>query len=663
LSYSWQSSDQQGAVESNGNTAVLAVVLAIVAGASCSIFHAAPLTAAKESSPGNYSRDAEAEFTGVRRSSFYLPMRDGVKIATDLYLPRGLKPGQKIPTILVQNRYGRLIEPRAPFRWFFLPISGCTRLFVRRGYAWVETDVRGSAASFGSIPYPWSPDEIRDGDDVVNWIVHQPWSDGKVGTTGTSYVGVSAEMLLANRNPAVKAAAPMFAWWDTYTAETFPGGIYLSWLIPRWARIDDIVDHDAVWEMGRYKWYTPFFISGIAPVEGDRGLRLLREAIAQHNNVDVSQFLSSVTYRDDILGDMAGFADGFDSAVREHMKRVFDSGGGVIELSNPARYKAEIEASGAAIYNFDGWFDGPTCRSAIRRFLDLSNPQKIILGPWIHAVTRNVETGRPFDDDAERLRFFDYELKGVANGVMEEPRVTYYTMVEDKWKTAARWPLPNQTIISWYLGSGHTLTRVKPETANAWDTYTVDYTAGTGHHTRWEPLIGGEFSGGSSIVDYADRSVADSKLLVYDTPALSNDIEVTGHPIVILYVTSTAHDGEFLAYLEDVAPDRSVKYVTEGALRAIDRKLCDEKKPFYSVVPCHSFLRKDREPLVPGETAEIRFDLYPISYLFRAGHSMRLTIAGADKDHFPVFPGNPPTLRFARAASDPSRIDLPVIPR
>jgi uncharacterized protein len=643
--------------------AILQAAIALIALASCSIFRSALPTGTKQSSPGHYSGYTQAQFSAITRSSFYLPMRDGVKIATDLYLPNGLQPGQRLPAILVQNRYGRLIEPRAPFRWFYLPISSTTKLFVRHGYAWVETDVRGSAASFGSIPYPWSPDEIRDGDDIVNWIVRQPWSDGKVGTIGTSYNGVSAEMLLVNRNPAVKAVAPMFAWWDTYTAETFPGGIYLSWLIPRWARIDDIIDHDTVWKMSRYKWYIPLFISGIAPVDTDRNGAMLREAIAQHNNVDVAKFLGCVTYRDDVPSELAGFADGFDSAVREHIKRVFDSGGGVIELSNPARYKSRIEASGAAIYNFDGWYDGPTCRGAIQRFLDVTNPQKIILGPWIHAVTRNVETGTRFEDDAELLRFFDYELKGISNGVMSEPRVTYYTMVEDKWKTADRWPLPNQTMVSWYFGAGHTLTRTKPEATGASDVYTVDYTAGTGHHTRWEPLIGGEFSGGSSILDYGDRREADEKLLVYDTLPLANDTEVTGHPIVTLYVTSTAHDGEFFAYLEDVAPGGEVSYVTEGELRAIDRKLCDGRTPFYSVVPCHSFLRKDREPLVPGEVAESKFDLYPTSYLFRAGDSIRLGIAGADKDHFPIFPGNPPTLHIERTAAYPSRIDLPVIPR
>ena len=642
---------------------LLAAIAIVLAATACSLLANHASVGSKESSPGRYSGYSQAEFSAITRSSFYLPMRDGVKIATDLYLPRGLGAGRRLPTILMQNRYGRMIEPRAPFRWFFLPISGRVKLFVTHGYAWVETDVRGSAASFGNIPYPWSPDEIEDGDDIVNWIVHQPWSNGEVGTYGTSYAGVSAEMLLTKRNPAVKAAALSFAWWDTYTAETFPGGIYLSWLIPRWARIDDIIDHNAVGEMSQYKWYVPLFIKGIAPVDADPDGAMLRQAVAQHDNVNVAKFLGHVTFRDDIPDNLAAAASGFAPAVLDHMEAVFNSGGGVIELSNPARYKTEIEASAAAIYNLDGWYDGPTCRSAVQRFLDLSNPQKIVLGPWIHAVMRNIETGERFDDNAELLRFFDYELKGIANGVLEEPRVTYYTMAEEKWKSADRWPLPRQQMYSWYLGSDHTLTRAMPEAINASDTYVVDNTAGTGHHTRWEPLVGGEFSGGSSTLDYGDRAEGDKKLLIYQTPALTTDTEVTGHPVVIFYVTSTADDGEFFAYLEDVAPEGTVTYVTEGALRAIDRKLCSGNRPFYAVVPCHSLLRKDREPLVSGETAELKFDLYPTSYLFRSGHSIRLAIAGADKDHFPIFPGNAPTLRFARTAAYPSRIDLPVIPR
>jgi predicted acyl esterase len=178
-----------------------------------------------------------AEYSGASYSSRYLTMRDGVKIAVDLYLPRGLEPTKRIPAILEQSRYGRRIQLRAPLRWLIDTSPPYARFFARHGYAWVEIDVRGSSASFGSIAYPWSPDEIADANEVVNWIVRQPWSNGKVGATGLSYSGEAAELLLANRNPAVKAIAPYFAFWDTYEDTAFPGGVYLAWFIRTWSSL------------------------------------------------------------------------------------------------------------------------------------------------------------------------------------------------------------------------------------------------------------------------------------------------------------------------------------------------------------------------------------------------------------------------------------------
>jgi uncharacterized protein len=596
------------------------------------------------------------------RSSFYLAMRDGVKIAADLYLPKGLRAGQKIPTILVQTRYGRSLELRAPLKWVFRPGPGYAATFIEHGYAWIETDVRGSGASFGNIPYPWSPDEISDGNEIVNWIVRQPWSNGQVGALGVSYDGVDALLLTANHNPAVRAVAPLFGFWDIYLAAPFPGGIYLAWFIPRWSRLDRIVDQDTVWKMARYHWYTPLVLGGIAPVDGPDGPALLRAAVAEHNNVDVAKFLSSVVYRSDVPSETAGLLDGFTIAARSYAERTFSRGLGIVELSDPARYKSQIEDSHVPLRFFAGWYDGATTRGELQALLDLNNPRAIIIGPWIHAITRNIETGQHFDTGTELLRFFDQHLKGTGRLVAAEPLVTYYTMVEGKWKTAAQWPLPSQRTASWYLALNHMLSAVKPVGTHASDSYRVDYRAGTGHHSRWEPLVGTEFSGGSSVLDYGNRREADEKLLVYQTAPLSKETEVTGHPAVTLYVTSTASDGEFFAYLEDVAVDGRVTYVTEGELRAIDRKLMKSDEPFCTIVPCHSFMRADREPLVPGEVAEIKFDLYPISYLFRRGHSIRLALAGADRDHFAFFPGAPPVVRFERSASYPSRVDLPVIP-
>ena len=112
----------------------------------------------------------------------------------------------------------------------------CRKRFVTSGYAWVDVDVRGTGASYGSRFSEWSPDEIRDGAEVVDWIVSQPWSDGKVGALGSSYGGAAAEFLLVNRHPAVRAIAPRFALFDAYPDIAFPGGIHATWFTETWGR-------------------------------------------------------------------------------------------------------------------------------------------------------------------------------------------------------------------------------------------------------------------------------------------------------------------------------------------------------------------------------------------------------------------------------------------
>ncbi len=131
-----------------------------------------------------------------------------------------------------------------------------------------------------------------------------------------------------------------------------------------------------------------------------------------------------------------------------------------------------------------------------------------------------------------------------------------------------------------------------------------------------------------------------------------------------LYVSSTHDDGAFFVYLEDVGPDGRVRYITEGQLRALHRKVSDEKPPYVIHGPYHSFLRKDGMPLVPGEVARLAFELMPTSVVFQAGHRIRIAIAGADKDTFRRIPEEgSATIRVHRSPDYPSRIILPVIPR
>jgi uncharacterized protein len=134
--------------------------------------------------------------------------------------------------------------------------------------------------------------------------------------------------------------------------------------------------------------------------------------------------------------------------------------------------------------------------------------------------------------------------------------------------------------------------------------------------------------------------------------------------VVTLFVTSTATDGAFYAYLEDVDPDGRVIYLTEGQLRAIHRRVCDREPPLKLFVPHHSFLREDAMPLVPGEVAELRFGLLPVSALVRKGHRLRLAIAGHDKGTFARIPTQgQPTITVRRSLHHTSHIDIPVIPR
>ena len=182
---------------------------------------------------------------GVQRSSRYLEMRDGVKIAIDVYLPRSLQPGEKIPTILGQTRYYRraIIRPiLRPILNLISPFNKMVKRYLSQGYAFVMVDARGSGASFGSRAMEWSPDEVKDGAEIVDWIVAQNWSNGKVGATGVSYDGTAAEMLLINQHPAVKAVVLRYSLFDVYQDVAMPGGIRTENFLRTWSALNDSLD-------------------------------------------------------------------------------------------------------------------------------------------------------------------------------------------------------------------------------------------------------------------------------------------------------------------------------------------------------------------------------------------------------------------------------------
>jgi putative CocE/NonD family hydrolase len=143
---------------------------------------------------------------------------------------------------------------------------------------------------------------------------------------------------------------------------------------------------------------------------------------------------------------------------------------------------------------------------------------------------------------------------------------------------------------------------------------------------------------------------------------MERDVQITGHPLVNLYVSSTEIDGAFIVYLENVAPDGRVTYITEGQLRGVMRKVTDEPSPYEKLGPHRTERRPDAMPLVPGEVAELTFELWATSALIRKGHRIRVAVAGADADSFLRYPksGEVPTLNVERNQLHPSCVRLPM---
>ena len=332
-----------------------------------------------------------------------------------------------------------------------------------------------------------------------------------------------------------------------------------------------------------------------------------------------------------------------------------------MSLRNPKRgnYRTLIEKSGLPIYHLAGWYD-MFPRDTLLWWRNLGNPQKVVIGPWFHVDRHGL------DDAAEHLRWYDHWLKGVDNGVMDEDPIHYWTLDApegEEWRSTSTWPLPNEERVDFHFRKGPSGTSAsvndgvlsrEPADGSAHDDYVADYTATTSLVNRWANASGGP-------TGYPDMSGNDAKGLTYTTEPLDEDVEVTGHPIIHLWVSTDRDDCAFYAYLEDVHPDGFSQYVTEGVLLGSHRKLCEA--PWDNLgLPYHSGLEADVEPM-PDEPVELVFDLHPTSKRFPRGHRIRVTITCADCDNDQVPEYDPPAaVRVYTGGERASKIELPFVP-
>jgi putative CocE/NonD family hydrolase len=584
--------------------------------------------------------------------SLYIPLRDGVKLALDVTLPKGLDPDKKIPTLLSQTRYWRQMELRAPFKWFMDPNSllrdykDFNPFFSSHGYAIVGVDVRGTGASTGICPYPWALDSVEDMTEIVDWIISQPWSNGKVGGYGISYVGTTAELLATINHPAVKAVIPMFNHPDAYTDIAFPGGVLNKRFIQEWGHFDNVLDRNEI--PGEFGLLGRLVIKGVKPVDSDQNRRLLTEAVRDHGSNGNVYDMAQVLFCRDQYDEKTGVC---------------------VDDITIARYKEQLKGSQTAIFSWGSWMDGGTADAVIRRFLTYDQAYKAVIGAWEHGGRYHASPYQGPDLPAdpkvpeqwlEMLGFFDTHLQGSPEEIVSERTLYYFTMGEEKWKATQVWPVEDTQNECWYLADKKTLSQDKPTVESGSDDYTVDFEASTSNQNRWFSMNGVY----DQTVVYPERSLQNKHLLSYTTHPFKADTEITGYPVVTLFVASTETDGALYVYLEDVEPDGRVTYITEGQLRLIHRKISTEIPPYKLQIPYHSFKSADVMPMLPGEVSEIAFGLLPTSVLIKEGHCIRVSIAGHDEGTFVRIPESGiPVMTVFRNKIHPSSIDLPVIHR
>ncbi len=587
----------------------------------------------------------QPKFEDFSVSSTYISMRDGVKIAATICIPKGLSPGDKIPTLLYQTRYQRTHHLRIPYRWIWRETVDHypkTELFTANGYACIYVDVRGSGASYGFRILPFSEEEIKDGSDIVDWIINQPWSNGNVVSNGISYTGFTAEWLATNNHPAVKSVMMGHSGWDPFGDMIFPGGCFCTFFIQIWSFVRKQYNQNI---MKEFKTIMPFrwlLMKGIKYIHSDNDYTQLKEAIQEHSkNLYVFENITEINNRDDI-------------AIIENERLTFES-------RSIYTHQEELQKLNIPIYSWASWLDANFADIVIARFLCLRNPQFAIIGDWNHGAhlpanpfypSRKKVIPSPHDRIKTEISFFNKCLKGDG---FSEKLLFYYTMGEERWKKTRIWPPLGHSLQRWYFQEDNSLMTIKPHEKEGGDDYKINFRTSTGLFNRWMAPAG-------LPIDYTNRTIADKKLLTYTSLPLENDLEITGNPIITLYLSSTHDDGAIFVYLEDVDADGNVTYLTDGNLRLIHRKISTDEPPYKMLIPYHTFLKKDALPLVPNEITEIKFGLHATSVLVRKGHKIRIALAGADKDVFMRYPAEgKPVITIERNNKYPSFIDIPII--
>ena len=387
-------------------------------------------------------------------------------------------------------------------------------------------------------------------------------------------------------------------------------------------------------------------VTGVKPVEADADGSLLAAAVAEHeaNTVPFGAALE-YEYRDDPFGR-------YEETNVGHRR-------------SPSGHLPQIEESGVAMFIRAGWQDAGTVNGTLGRYNTIANAQQVYIGPWDHGARNDADPFRADDTPvapdadaqfAELVAFFDEHLKEGGSG-QTPSEINYYTLGADRWTRTETWPPDGFEDVTWYFGADGMLSRGVTRRRGGRGRL---HRRLHGHHRHAEPLVHQRGRWRRRVRRPAGRGREAADLHQRPDGGRHPRSRATrwsrfGCP----RPRATARSS---STLEDVAPDGTVTYITEGQLRAVMRALTDDPPLYRKYGPHRSELRADAMPLVPGEVAEISFDLWATSVLIREGHRIRVAVAGADADTFRRYPrdGSVPEWSVQRNATHPSAIVLPM---
>jgi predicted acyl esterase len=498
-----------------------------------------------------------------------IPMSDGIKIDCDIIRPDAKG---KFPTILGVHPYDKSQQTTPSMPQGFDRINGSieagdSNFFVRRGYAHVIANVRGTGRSEGGF-LNRGPREVDDTCEIIEWIADQPWCDGNVGMFGVSYFAIAQLQVAPLNPPHLKAIFAPFGYTDFYRDNYYHGGILFHGFVYGWAnrifkRTSDY-RADTKWSSWtREKWGDSKFRKAIDETLQDkeiRGVPALVEALKDPER------------------------DG-NPLIVDILLNKFDGEYYQERTVKPENIKIPAYL-GACWGNYGLHLPG-----AFRAWENVTAPKKMVIGPPLYL-------DRPlYQYQYESLRWFDHWLKGINNGIMEEPPVRLFVMGTDEWKAANDWPLPETRWTPFYLHSNGLLSE----------------------HEFWPN------EGCSSFEDNLFNQRGGLKFL---SPPLVENTEVIGPIALKLYASTTDEEVLWFVSLLDVGPGGEERLLTRGWLRGSQRAMDPGKsKPWE---PFHTHTK--REPLTPNEIYEFDIKILPTGNLFKAGHRIGLRIRCVDDE-------------------------------